>query len=266
MLAGWKRLRSTELKPVTSGQACGSFHSLIDFPELLTAGRPFLVQSLYCVVNSPVAQLQVKEGGYDKKVTETASVLASKSAEVGQKGWTALQGFIATAATTVQQYTGDTKKSPFERSPFAGSGGGSKYGGFGSDSEPGYQAFGNGDSGAKDFGGFGDEKPVPTGGKREDWDDWGTSQAESSPAYAGANAYGSVAEQKSAPRRGSGSSRGAVQKPHQQSANSDAPWSGWGADNDEAEEHFNTAKEKKEGKGWDDWGEEKTEWTGGGFR
>eukprot|EP00243_Klebsormidium_subtile_P004651 TRINITY_DN187_c0_g1_i1.p1 TRINITY_DN187_c0_g1~~TRINITY_DN187_c0_g1_i1.p1 ORF type:complete len:513 (+),score=79.72 TRINITY_DN187_c0_g1_i1:357-1895(+) len=207
---------------------------------------------------------KVKEGGYDKKVTETASVLAARGAEVGQKGWTALQGLLATAATTVQQYAGDTKKGPFESSPYAGSGNGgsSKYGGFGSDSDGGYQAFGNGNSGAKGFGGYGDEKPPLMGGKREDWDDWGTSQGEASSGYAGGNAYGSAIEQKPASRRGSGSSSGSAQK---QTATNES-WSGWGADNDESEVQYNAAREKKEEKGWDDWGEKETEWTGGGFR
>lgn len=204
----------------------------------------------------------MKEGGYDKKVTETASVLAAKGAEVGQKGWTALQGLLATAATTVQQYTGDPKKSPFEKSPYASSGSSSKYGGFGSDSGAEYQAFGNGDAGAKDFGGFGGEKPAQGGAKGEDWDDWGKGDTSGGAnVYGSGNAYGSVAEQKPASRRGSGPSSGVQSS----TVNSDS-WSGWGADNEEPEERYTAAAGKKEDKGWDEWGEKETEWTGGGFR
>ncbi|XP_016435218.1 putative ADP-ribosylation factor GTPase-activating protein AGD6 [Nicotiana tabacum] len=47
---------------------------------------------------------KVKEGGYDNKVNETVNVVATKTTEIGQKGWGIMKGVLALASQKVEEY------------------------------------------------------------------------------------------------------------------------------------------------------------------
>lgn len=49
-------------------------------------------------------QIQVKEGGYDQRVNETVSVVATKTTEIGQKTWGIMKGVMAMASQKVEEY------------------------------------------------------------------------------------------------------------------------------------------------------------------
>lgn len=46
----------------------------------------------------------MKEGGYDNKVNETVNVVATKTTEIGQKGWGIMKGVLALASQKVEEY------------------------------------------------------------------------------------------------------------------------------------------------------------------
>lgn len=50
---------------------------------------------------------KVREGGYDQKVNETVTVVASKTTEIGQKTWGIMKGVMAMASQKVEEYTGE---------------------------------------------------------------------------------------------------------------------------------------------------------------
>ncbi|KAG1339190.1 ADP-ribosylation factor GTPase-activating protein AGD7 [Cocos nucifera] len=50
---------------------------------------------------------KVKEGGYDQKVNETMSVVATKTTEVGQRTWGIMKGVMAMASQKVEECTKD---------------------------------------------------------------------------------------------------------------------------------------------------------------
>ncbi|RRT80578.1 hypothetical protein B296_00006477 [Ensete ventricosum] len=48
---------------------------------------------------------QMKESGYDQKVNETVSVVATKSTEIGQRTWGIMKGVMAMASQKVEEYS-----------------------------------------------------------------------------------------------------------------------------------------------------------------
>lgn len=47
----------------------------------------------------------MKESGYDQKVNETVSVVATKTTEIGHKTWGIMRGVMALATQKVEEYT-----------------------------------------------------------------------------------------------------------------------------------------------------------------
>ncbi|ONK62309.1 uncharacterized protein A4U43_C07F2570 [Asparagus officinalis] len=64
-------------------------------------------QSAASVVQAGTKDLssKVREGGYDQKVNETVSVVATKTTEIGQKTWGIMKGVMAIASQKVEEFT-----------------------------------------------------------------------------------------------------------------------------------------------------------------
>ncbi|MCD7453949.1 hypothetical protein HAX54_022761 [Datura stramonium] len=63
-------------------------------------------QSAATVVQAGTKELgsKVAEGGYDYKVNETVNVVATKTTEIGQKGWGIMKGVLALASQKVEEF------------------------------------------------------------------------------------------------------------------------------------------------------------------
>ncbi|XP_060176827.1 ADP-ribosylation factor GTPase-activating protein AGD7-like [Lycium barbarum] len=63
-------------------------------------------QSAATVVQAGTKELgsKVSEGGYDYKVNETVNVVATKTTEIGQKGWGIMKGVLALASQKVEEF------------------------------------------------------------------------------------------------------------------------------------------------------------------
>ncbi|XP_064966268.1 ADP-ribosylation factor GTPase-activating protein AGD7-like [Musa acuminata AAA Group] len=73
-------------------------------------GRLSLVaSSAASVVQAGTKELtsKMKESGYDQKVNETVSVVATKSTEIGQRTWGIMKGVMAMASQKVEEYSNE---------------------------------------------------------------------------------------------------------------------------------------------------------------
>ncbi|RZR70446.1 hypothetical protein BHM03_00000052 [Ensete ventricosum] len=71
----------------------------MDVSDLLNACRRMLAS--LCFFLLPL----MKESGYDQKVNETVSVVATKSTEIGQRTWGIMKGVMAMASQKVEEYS-----------------------------------------------------------------------------------------------------------------------------------------------------------------
>ncbi|ERN07713.1 hypothetical protein AMTRI_Chr08g204820 [Amborella trichopoda] len=122
-------------------------------------------QSAANVVQAGTKELtsKVREGGYDHKVNETVSVVASKTTEIGQKTWGLMRGVMAIASQKVEEYTkeGITKFSDNHQNHNGYSGEGN--GGY-------YHAFSEENSKGSDHN---QKNGYDRSESSYSWDDWG---------------------------------------------------------------------------------------------
>lgn len=62
---------------------------------------------IYTIIYVLIFVTQMKESGYDQKVNETVSVVATKSTEIGQRTWGIMKGVMAMASQKVEEYSNE---------------------------------------------------------------------------------------------------------------------------------------------------------------
>ena len=203
----------------------------------------------------------MKEGGYDQKAMETATIVASRTVEVSQKAWGMMRAFAASASQQLETYAGE-----------AGEGQGRTHLGFVDDNN---HSATRGESGTNTKWDLWDDEEedrravgqgsgvggVDGGGK---WDEWGSMDSgakkvgsnggmgrqtgEGGGLAEGVRNYGSVAKPPVV-------DRGVLAAGAEKGGRADG-WTGW---DDDAEDHHvsQPAAEKQKGttQDWDDWGD-----------
>eukprot|EP00897_Mesotaenium_endlicherianum_P007360 jgi/Mesen1/6652/ME000340S05824 len=133
----------------------------------LSAVAATAAQSAAVVVQQGTRDIhaKVREGGYDQRAAEVASVAAAKASEVSQKAWGFMRSVAALATQTVETYTKDPRELGSGTGPGSGSGSGSQ-----------------GRNGYRDFDGADYEEHGSLvhgggagGGGSGEWDKWGGS-------------------------------------------------------------------------------------------
>lgn len=205
---------------------------------------------------------QMKEGGYDQKAIETATIVASRTAEVSQKAWGMMRAFAAAASQQLETYTGE-----------GGEGQGRTHSGFVDDNN---STAARGQSGTstkwdlwddeeEDRRAVGQGAGVGGGDGGGKWDDWGSKDSGAKKVATNGGSDRQTGE--GGGLAGGGRNYGSVAKPPVVERNVSATqakkaggggdgWAGW---DDGAEDHHvpQPAAEKQKGTthDWDDWGD-----------
>eukprot|EP00245_Coleochaete_scutata_P005971 TRINITY_DN20021_c0_g1_i1.p1 TRINITY_DN20021_c0_g1~~TRINITY_DN20021_c0_g1_i1.p1 ORF type:complete len:471 (-),score=100.61 TRINITY_DN20021_c0_g1_i1:683-2095(-) len=193
----------------------------------LTVVAASAAQSAASVVQQGTRDIhsKVKEGGYDVQLTETATVVAAKTSEYGQRGWGIMKGVLAMATEQVTNIAKDT--------------------GIVSNSGNNFSGFGH-DQGKQNGGGGWDNWVSGAGsGGAKSWDDWGENN--------------SSANQESQRNAGSGARKSNSEWSGWGDEEGEQPSHPTGPSKPPAQKAQNGPKD------WDDWGDSDSKWTGGGF-